>query len=84
MFAESVGQVGRVGQGLLRSDPTDVQAEVLVFESIAPSYITGAVFSDHRSLSLWQSELDNRSAQVEADRAGLFGLRSVARQSRKV
>jgi hypothetical protein len=83
MFAEPTEKGARAAQALLPSDPTDVQAEVLVFNSIPPSSITEAIFSDYESLSRWGSHLDGRSARVQADRTGLFGLRSVARQSRK-
>nr|WP_314464296.1 DarT ssDNA thymidine ADP-ribosyltransferase family protein [uncultured Novosphingobium sp.] len=71
----------RAELGLASYDPTDVQAEVLVFEDIPSSAITGVVFSDPASLTQWQSVVGERDAIVHADRTGLFGLRSVARKT---
>lgn len=82
LFVNSDARPTRAEQGLAPCDPTDVQAEILVFENIPASAITGAVFSDAASLARWQSVVGNRNAIVHPDRTGLFGLRSVARKIR--
>jgi len=81
LFVNGDVQTTRADQGLAPYDPTDVQAEVLVFEDIPPSAIIGAVFSDPASLTQSQSVLGDREAIVHADRTGLFGLRTVARKT---
>ncbi|USQ72578.1 DUF4433 domain-containing protein [Roseomonas mucosa] len=48
MFAELEGYPSRLSQKLLSYDPTDVQAEVLVFDTIEPSDIMAAVFENIR------------------------------------
>lgn len=80
LFVNGDAQPTRTEQGLAPYDPTDVQAEVLVFEEIPSSAITGVVFSDPASLAQWQSVVGERDVIVHADRMGLFGLRSVARK----
>ena len=80
LFVKGDAPPTRAEQGLAPYDPTDVQAEVLVFADIPPSAITGVVFSDPASLAQWQSVVGERDVIVHADRTGLFGLRSVARK----
>ncbi|WP_334185202.1 DarT ssDNA thymidine ADP-ribosyltransferase family protein [Novosphingobium sp.] len=80
LFVKGDAQPTRAEQGLAPYDPTDVQAEVLVFADIPPSAITGVVFSDPASLAQWHSVVGERDVIVHADRTGLFGLRSVARK----
>lgn len=82
LFVDGDAPPTRAEQGLAPCDPTDVQAEVLVFENIPASAITGVVFSDAASLTQWQSVVGDRDAIVHADRSGLFGLRSVARKTK--
>ena len=82
LFVNGDAPPTRAEQGLAPCDPTDVQAEVLVFENIPASAITGVVFSDAASLTQWQSVVGDRDAIVHADRTGLFGLRSVARKTK--
>ena len=43
MFEEIDGLPARSEERLKSFDPTDVQAEVLVFDVIEPAYITGAL-----------------------------------------
>lgn len=82
LFVNGDAPPTRAEQGLAPCDPTDVQAEVLVFQNIPASAITGAVFSDAASLTQWQSVVGDRDAIVQPDRTGLFGLRSVARKNK--
>lgn len=81
LFMDSDIRSTRAEQGLAIYEPTDVQAEVLVFDDIPPSAITGVVFSDPASLTQWQSVVGDRKAIVHADRTGLFGLRSMVRKT---
>lgn len=49
MFEDLPGQPPRSSQKLWEWDPTDVQAEVLVFDVIEPSIIKSAVFGDSKT-----------------------------------
>jgi len=49
MFTEIPGMESRISQGLKSYDPTDVQAEVLVF-NIIPSKLIGAIIFESRNL----------------------------------
>lgn len=81
LFEETLdGHTTRTLQKLYPYDPTDVQAEVLIFENIPSSLVKGAVFSDNADLLQWRSELPDRSLLVNSDRTGMFGLRDIARK----
>lgn len=81
LFAEDTAAPTRATQGIAACDPTDVQAEVLVFSNIPASAIKGVVFSNDASLAQWKPMLGEIEGIVHAERTGLFGLRSVARKS---
>ena len=81
MFAPADDLPAREGAMLRLYDPSDVQAEVLVFDCLQPDRIKGAVFMKAHSLRRYRECLVGRSLYVQADRTGLFGLRSHARQS---
>ena len=77
---------------LERFDPTDVQAELQVFDAIPTFQITGVVFHDADSLimckhSIGSELLDRylyseiRRLSVQADGKGFFGARAYARKT---
>ena len=61
-------------------EPSDVQAEVLVFDTLRPRMITGIVFSNAKTLDRYQSLLGDRQISVHTKHSGYFGLRSDARR----
>ncbi|GFZ86267.1 DarT ssDNA thymidine ADP-ribosyltransferase family protein [Sphingobium fuliginis] len=83
MFADQDGQTSRSTQNLRLCDPTDVQAEILVFDPIPAALVSSAIFSDHTNLTQWRDLFPGRDLQLHADRTGLFGLRSAARAKGK-
>lgn len=80
MFEEVDGCASREQQKLKAYDPTDVQAEVMVFDVIEPTYIRGIVFNSKDAkedyLHLLTSE---QKAWVHSKSKGLFGTRSYSR-----
>lgn len=66
---------------LLRSDPTDVQAEVLIFETIPTDLIEGFVFCNVRSSEKYKTQLAGRRVSIQPEGRGFFGARSLARDS---
>jgi hypothetical protein len=79
MFAPQNGLPSRAEQNLHPYDPTNVQAEALVFDPVPPEKIVGAVFNDHESMAMIPGELRGRRIDLVDDRMGLFGMRSSAR-----
>lgn len=80
MFASADDLPARESDRLQLYDPTDVQAEVLVFDRLPPGRIKSAAFMNTRTLRRYSEYLGDRPLSVHADRTGLFGLRSHARQ----
>ncbi len=67
---------------LLPYDPTDVQAELLVFDVIPSIYVSGVVFGDDDSLKVCAAEFGNRRClSVNPEGAGFFGARANARKT---
>lgn len=79
MFEEIAGLKTRQEQKLNPSDPTDDQAEVLVFDVIEPSLIVGAVFENAATRDAYQDSLGNREIVVNRERKGFFATRSYVR-----
>jgi hypothetical protein len=63
-------------------DPTDVQAEVLVFDAIEPQYIKRAVFNDSGAMTSHAHLLGNCEPHLVSSRQWLFGSRGYSRKSR--
>lgn len=80
MFDEIEGIPSRQEQRLKTFDPTDGQAEVLVFDVIEPYLIAGAVFENAATRDLYQGILGNRQISVNRARKGFFAARSYVRQ----
>lgn len=66
---------------LLPSDPTDVQAEIMLFNTLPPESITGVVFSDQSTLAKYTPYLGNRRAQVNTGGQGFLAARAYVRKS---
>jgi len=79
MFAPQTGQPSREERNLQSYDPTNVQAEALIFAPIPPEKITEAVFNDPQIASLMQAQIGHLRVSFVQDRTGVFGLRSSAR-----
>ena len=66
---------------LLPYDPTDVQAEVLVFDTLLPEFISGVVFSDPQSLHTYKDCIAGKPVQIHTESRGFLGARAYARKS---
>ena len=62
-------------------DPTDVQAEVLVFDTLPPELINGVVFSDPHSLQTYKDCLAGKPAHLHTESRGFLGARTYARKT---
>ncbi|MDE8740290.1 DarT ssDNA thymidine ADP-ribosyltransferase family protein [Pectobacterium polaris] len=80
MFREIDGYETRDSQKLLTSDPTDEQAEVLVFDVIEPGLISGAAFNSGKARTLYQDLFGEKKIILNAATKGLFGSRSFKRK----
>jgi hypothetical protein len=69
----------RETQSLKKYDPTDVQAEVLIFDTIDPKYIHAVVFDSKASKEENLELIGERKAVVHSNR-GLFSTRTYARR----
>jgi hypothetical protein len=81
MFAPCKDLPSREAQGLECYDPTDVQAEVLLFGEVPPRRIKGAVFMSHATCDRFRGLFGTRNLEVQADGTGLFGARARARNN---
>lgn len=81
MFASDAGFPSRETQGLTAADPTDPQAEVLVFDVIPPEDIFGVVFADEASAQAHKQVVGARRIGVAADNEGCFASRPRARMA---
>ncbi len=80
MFDEIDGLTSREEQKLKVYDPTDVQAEVMVFDIIEPAYIRGIVFNSKDAKDAYSHLLaEEQKAWVHPKSKGLFGTRSYSR-----
>ena len=76
MFSEIPGKLSRFTQNLQPFDPTDEQAEVLVFDVIEPAYISGVAFDSEDVRWRYGSCLGGYNTHVYPPDRGLFGARS--------
>lgn len=79
MFEEIDGCLPRVEQRLKISDPTDVQAEVLVFDVIEPQYIVGVIYEKAHVRDAHAHLLGDRKPYVHSNNKGMFANRKYAR-----
>ncbi|PPA02946.1 DUF4433 domain-containing protein [Pseudomonas sp. MWU12-2312b] len=80
MFDVVSGIPSRQEQQLKTFDPTDPQAEVLVFQTIEPKYIGGVAFDSYKVQNAYSHLLGDRKWQVFKKNTGLFGTREFARK----
>jgi len=80
MFDEVEGHTSREEQKLKVFDPTDVQAEVLVFDVIEPQYILGAVFEKAAVRDAYAAHLGERKIYLHANNKGMFASRGYIRK----
>lgn len=80
MFDEIEGHTSREDQKLKRFDPTDVQAEILIFDVIEPQYILGVVFEKATVRDAYATHLGERKSYLHANNKGVFASRSYARK----
>lgn len=80
MFEVVNGIPSRQEQQLMAYDPTDPQAEVLVFQTIEPEYIGGIAFDSYNVQNAYSHLLGDRKWQVFKKNTGLFGTRGFARK----
>jgi len=83
MFDDIVGVDGenRVAQHLMDYDPTDVQAEILVFEKINTSFINSITFVSRQDLNNYSSLVSNIPCILHGHGKGLFASRTYARSN---
>ena len=80
MFDELTTQRSREEQKLKPCDPTDVQAEVLVFGSIPKSYIVAVVFPDKASSDGYKGLIGACKSYVHNPNKGFYGTRTFYRE----
>lgn len=79
MFEEIEGMPSREEQKLKSFDPTDVQAEVLVFGVIEPEYIAAVCFESKKARDTYSPCLGGRKAYRHAPNKGVFASRNYVR-----
>ena len=82
MYEEIDGLESRAEQKLKAYDPTDVQAEILVFDVIEPEYILGGAFETVAVKNTYTPLLGNRKVIVKGPCKGYFASRSYVRKYR--
>ncbi|WP_426115557.1 DarT ssDNA thymidine ADP-ribosyltransferase family protein [Pseudomonas sp. DSP3-2-2] len=80
LFNPVQGLASREENKLLPFDPTDVQAEVLAFDTVSPDFIKGVVFSDESSLQTYNDCVGDRRTLVNSEGRGFLSARSYARK----
>ncbi|WP_457089891.1 DarT ssDNA thymidine ADP-ribosyltransferase family protein [Microvirga sp. P5_D2] len=82
MFEELEGIPSRQEQRLEGHDPTDPQAEVLVFETIEPDLLEYVAFESDEIMSKYSHLMDNRRMwRVGSKNRGIFASRSFVRKA---
>lgn len=79
MFQEIEGLASREEQRLKPFDPTDVQAEVLVFDVIEPQYVAGVIFDKASARDGYLPHLGAKKIYIHANNKGMFANRKYAR-----
>lgn len=80
MYDEIEGIPTREEQSLKVFDPTDVQAEVLVFDVIEPQYIVGVIFEKGCVRDGYLQHLGDKRTYIHANNKGMFASRGYARK----
>ncbi|UVL18979.1 DUF4433 domain-containing protein [Pseudomonas sp. B21-044] len=79
MYEEIEGIKPRAEQKLKTYDPSDVQAEVLVFDIIEPQYVVGVVFEKATVRDAHLAHLGERKTYIHANNKGMFASRNYVR-----
>lgn len=79
MYDEIEGILSRKEQKLKTFDPTDVQAEVLVFDVIEPQYIGGVIFEKASVRDAYLPHLKKRTTYIHTKNKGMFANRKYDR-----
>lgn len=79
MFEDVDGCTPRADQKLKPFDPTDVQAEVLVFGIIEPQYIVGVIYEKALVRDSHLQWLGDRKTYIHANNKGMFASRNYVR-----
>ncbi|QLI80273.1 DUF4433 domain-containing protein [Chitinibacter fontanus] len=79
MYSEIEGLPTREEQKLKAYDPTDVQAELLVFDVIEPQYIAGVIFEKAAVRDTYLQLLSKCKTYIHANNKGMFANRKYAR-----
>ncbi|CAM3934487.1 DarT ssDNA thymidine ADP-ribosyltransferase family protein [Pseudomonas wadenswilerensis] len=79
MFDEIDGLGTRQEQRLKKFDPTDPQAEVLVFDDIEPNLITGVAFQTQNARNIHAARCGDRKLLIQGSGSGFFAARSFVR-----
>lgn len=80
MFDPVDGLPSREEQRLKSFDPTDVQAEVLVFDVIEPQQLVGVIFETTAARDVYTPHLGNRKTYLHANNKGMFASRGYVRK----
>ncbi|GAB2468537.1 hypothetical protein GCM10027082_20090 [Comamonas humi] len=80
MYDEIEGSTPRADDNLKAYDPTDVQAEVLVFDVIEPRYIFGVAFDKEAVFARYKPHVGERKTKVYHPNKGFFANRSYVRK----
>lgn len=84
LFSEIDGYKTRAEQFLKTCDPTDVQAEVLVFDIIEPKYIACICFDSVDDKKIHSGLINDKKLYYHGAGKGLFSSRMYARQYTKL
>lgn len=80
LYEELDSCLPRAEQCLKKYDPTDVQAEVLVFDVIGPEWIYGVVFESNQSRERYSTVIGDLRSWPGVKGKGLFATRSYIRK----
>ncbi|KTA76622.1 DarT ssDNA thymidine ADP-ribosyltransferase family protein [Aeromonas salmonicida] len=80
MYQEIEGILSREEQKLKTYDPSDVQAEVLVFDVIEPHDVACVVFEKAAARDAYAPYLGNRKMYLHANNKGMFASRGYSRK----
>ena len=76
MYEEIEGHESRMDQRLMSYDPTDIQAEVLVFGVIEPALIQGIAFDNQRVKERYEHLAAGKQVRIYGAGKGPFAARS--------
>lgn len=80
MFEEIPNFASREEQCLRSSDPTDVQAEVLVKGTISPEKIIGIVFTSRQAKKEYQHLIGERKTKIHSENVTYLSRRDIQRK----